>query len=148
MPNRSSTTHPALPSGWHHAPPLLPVAVDRDATEFRLRATRDVRGVIDAPHGQIRREAGGPFEAAAVVAWARPRGTKGWPWVLPVWLDAWRDPGNSSTRRAWRCEGWAVYDALLLEEAGPPRQPTEYWLEQRAQAIAKAAVRAGLAAGC
>ena len=112
-------------------------------SEVRLRATRDPRGGVDAPHAQIRREPGGPAEAAVAVAWARRRGTEGWPWVLPVWMDAWRAPGISSTKREWRCEGWFVHDPLL-EGTNPPRQTTPYWLEQRAKAIAEAVVRAGL----
>ncbi|MEY9861374.1 hypothetical protein ABH935_007015 [Catenulispora sp. GAS73] len=136
-------THPTLPPGWHHPPPLLPVTVDR-AAEVVLRVTRDARGVVDAPSAHMRREPGGPAEPAAVVAWARPPGTSGWPWVLPVWMDAWRAPGNSSTQRTWRCVGWLVYDPLLLESVEPARRPTEYWLEQRAKAIAEAVVRAGL----
>lgn len=142
--------HPDLPPGWHHPPPLLPVTVDASDPDIEvfLRAVRDPRGVADASHAQIRREPGGPTEAAVAVAWARRRGMKGWPWVLPVWMDAWRDPGISSTKREWRCEGWFLHDPLLLEPTDPPRRrPTDFWLEQRAKAITEAVVGAGLGGG-
>ncbi len=144
MPVPPAPTYANLPSGWHHPPPLLPVTVDLVASDVVVRATRDSRGVIDAPYAQLRREPGGPAEDAAVVAWARPNGTNEWPWVLPVWMDAWRDLGNSLTKRNWRCVGWCVFDPLLLESADAKRRTTDYWLEQRAKAIAEAVDRAGL----
>lgn len=135
----------AVEPSWHSPPPMPPVTVDPTAPgiEIRMRAERDRRGVISAPHALIRREPDGPGDSAAVIAWARPRGTRGWPWVLAVWMDQAGGSRYTSTVKSWR-SGWLAFDPLLLQKAGEPHRATDYWREQRAAAIVAAVVRFGL----
>jgi hypothetical protein len=83
---------------------MPPVTVDPDASdvEIRMRAIRDGRGVVAAPYVLVRREPRDQGQQGAVIAWGRPVGTKGWPWVLLAWMDQVGGGPYTSSTSQWR----------------------------------------------
>ena len=130
---------------WSHPPPMAPVTVDADApdVEIRMRATRDGRGVVAAPYVLVRREPRDLGQQGAVIAWGRPVGTKGWPWILLTWMDHVGGGRYTSSASQWR-HGWLAFDPELVVASSQPHRTTEYWLDQRARAIVVAVEAAGL----
>jgi len=130
---------------WSHPPPMPPVTVDPHdpSVQIVMRATRDPRGVVAAPYVTVHREPGDLGQHGAVIAWGRPAGTTGWPWVLLTWMDHVSGGRYTSSVLTWR-SGWLAFDQQLVTAGDEPRRVTDFWLEQRAQAIVAAVQTAGL----
>lgn len=136
---------------WAQPVPLValpPRTVTRETCEIRPCLVR-AGTRWEATPIRIRKDArhpGGWETSCRLAAWARPKGTEGWPYLLLTWLTTcWPDERRThSPRPRWR-SAWVVFDPDLVEPyAAPERGITPFWRDQLSAALTEAAAELGV----